>query len=137
MDGGAGEEVGAGPGHSSFLFLAHPANLEFEGNSMFKGAAEELPYYVLVPQVGFYFPLSLTTQIYTAHTPPPTKKNISYLSAFGGFRRFGGWCGNGHRCVFSDGVVLEAGRQKHKVRTKLTGSKKGKEEGALKIDQSD
>lgn len=28
-DGGAGEEVRAGPGHSGFLFLARPANLEF------------------------------------------------------------------------------------------------------------
>lgn len=28
-DGGAGEEVGASPGHSGFLFLARPANLEF------------------------------------------------------------------------------------------------------------
>lgn len=39
--GAAGEEVGAGPRHSSFLFLAHPADLEFEGNSRLKGAAEE------------------------------------------------------------------------------------------------
>lgn len=28
-DGGAGEEVRASPGHSGFLFLARPANLEF------------------------------------------------------------------------------------------------------------
>lgn len=27
-DGGAGEEVGAGPRHSGFLFLAHSANLD-------------------------------------------------------------------------------------------------------------
>lgn len=28
-DGGAGEEVGASPSHSGFLFLTRPANLEF------------------------------------------------------------------------------------------------------------
>lgn len=28
-DGGAGEEVRAGPGHSGFLFLTRAANLEF------------------------------------------------------------------------------------------------------------
>lgn len=35
--GGAGEEVGAGPCHSGFLFLARSANLEFtrSDNSMF------------------------------------------------------------------------------------------------------
>lgn len=93
---------------------------------MFKGAAEELPYNVLVPQVGLYFPSSLTTQIYTARTPLPAKKNISYFSAFGGFRRFGGRCRRGRRCIFSDGVILEAGRQKHNVRTKLSRLKKKK-----------
>lgn len=37
-EGGAGEEVGASPGHSRFLFLARSADLEFttSDNSWFK-----------------------------------------------------------------------------------------------------
>lgn len=52
-DGGAGQEVGAGPGHSSFLFLARSADLEFtrSDDSMFERWLRELVWMLFITRV--------------------------------------------------------------------------------------
>lgn len=84
---------------------------------MFKGAAGQLQFNVLVLQVGFFSIIVPSSNIHCTHSPLFTKKWITYFSAFGCFGRFGGWCGDGSRGI-AGSVALKAGRQKQKVGTK-------------------